>query len=91
MVEIADDFTAPGTMPDKDVGALSEDDIRRILESLKMDELKLLYVAMTRARTELAIPHEIRTFLNGFRSLSELHWSGARPGQAGTVWRTGSA
>lgn len=86
-VQIADDFSAPGTIPDHqrlDFAQTLAGDTKQVLEKLDMNELKLLYVAMTRARRNLAIPLEISQFLCVFRSFSEHLWNASRRGSAAT-------
>lgn len=39
------------------------------------DEVRLLYVAMARAKKALMIPQEIDLFLTTFRFVSDSHWS----------------
>ncbi len=76
-VEIVDDFTPPARMPKARNGELTEDQIKQALDTVKEDEVRLLYVGMTRAKKQLSIPLEIDFFLKSFSELTGRYWSGS--------------
>lgn len=89
-VRIADDFEAPGAIPDeltRNLAQAKAEDVRKVLKNLDMNELKLLYVAMTRARSVLAIPSAIGRFLRDFRAFSELLWATPMYARSLREWR----
>jgi hypothetical protein len=65
-VLLCEDFTAPERMTKEGV-------------ELLVDEVKLLYVAMTRAKTGLDLPHEVRLFLNRRKAEADAWWKAGRP------------